>query len=161
MKILIICTGNTCRSPMAEGFMKQLISKKGLNGIEVSSAGTAAIVGLPATQNAKQAASEKGVDLSSHRSRQVTGTLVREAELILAMERFHVDYVNELGGWGKTYLISGYPAGGGTDVVDPIGGSLDDYRAVRDRIEDEVRRIIPHLSREVGGERPRSNERES
>ncbi len=131
---------------MAEGLLRHRIKERGFDGIEVGSAGTASVDGLNATANAVRAAALKGVDISSHRSRSLSRSLIREADIVLAMERSHVTFANSLGGEGKTYLLTGFPDEGGEEVKDPVGGSPTDYQVTIDLIDVEVRRILPHLS---------------
>jgi protein-tyrosine-phosphatase len=145
---------------MAEGLLKYRVSQEGLDEFEIYSAGTVAITGLTASEKAVEVAAEKGVDISSHRSKPLTRSLIQEAELILGMEPAHVEYADSLGGGGKTYLISGYPGDGGAAVPDPIGGSLSEYRYVFDMLDEEVQRIIPHLAKIKGKEKRLSDERE-
>jgi protein-tyrosine-phosphatase len=142
MRILVICTGNTCRSPLAEGLMKKMAREEGILDLDVTSAGTSAVAGLPATQNAVTAAREKGLDISSHRSRLLTPRLVVDADIVLGMEHGHVEFAERLGGKGKTFLITRYPHGEGDEIRDPIGRPLPDYRATLDRLDKEVRRIV-------------------
>jgi protein-tyrosine phosphatase len=158
MIVLVICTGNTCRSPLAEGLLRQRAREGGLLDLEVISAGTAAVAGFSATLNAVAVAFEKGIDISSHRSKLLTPGLVSRADLILAMERTHVKYSGQLGGNGKTHLISQFAHGEGGEVRDPIGGSLPEYREVLERLDGEVRRIITHL-RDAEERSRRSGER--
>lgn len=153
MKILVVCTGNTCRSPLAEGLLKERAREENMGDLEVISAGTAAPFGLSATQNAVRAAAELGIDISSHRSKPLTPEVVREADLVLAMEYTHVEYADRIGGHGKTFLISQFPHGEGTEVRDPIGGSLQDYRAACARLDREVRRIVAYLRAARQGEK--------
>lgn len=84
-KILMVCIGNICRSPMAEGVLSSRLHGRGLQ-VTVESAGLAALVGHPADPMAQQAAAERGVDISAHRARQLTPELIRSFELILVMD---------------------------------------------------------------------------
>ena len=90
MKILVVCTGNTCRSPLAEVTLRRAVSDVGLEGVEVSSAGTGAFVGEPASEGSYLVALEQGLDLAAHRARVVTREMVAESYLILAMSRGHL-----------------------------------------------------------------------
>ena len=161
MQILVVCTGNTCRSPMAEGLFKHHISSERIEGIEMYSAGTMAVAGLAPTEGAITAASEKGVDISSFRSKPLTKNMIEEADLILCMERSHVQVAQGQGGEQKCYLITEYPKGTGDQVRDPIGGTLDIYRSALEVINGEVQRIIPHLASTVEKDKKPSDENKS
>ncbi len=131
MRILVVCSGNTCRSPLAEALLiARLRATPGLDDIVVSSAGTSAWDGAPASEGAYLVALERGLDLSGHRARMLTANLVGDADLILTMTDAHALRVADLGGAGKVYPLAAFaradaPVG---DVPDPAGGSVADYR---------------------------------
>lgn len=91
-KILFVCTGNTCRSPMAEGLFKKMAKEKQLP-VEVQSAGLAAFAGVPATPEAILVCLEKGVDISGHQSQPLNKSLVMESDLILTMTARHKEMI--------------------------------------------------------------------
>ena len=122
MNIVFVCTGNICRSPMAEGLFKKLLEERGREDITCSSAGLAAPEGSPASINAKIAAQELGVDISEHRSRLLTRAIARDADMIVCMTREHYDVLNSIIPEEKLYIL-----GGGID--DPYGCDLEVYRA--------------------------------
>ncbi|MBE3576615.1 MAG: low molecular weight protein arginine phosphatase [Limnochordales bacterium] len=84
-RILLICTGNTCRSSMAEVYLRHLLQERGVTGVEVTSAGLAAFEGAPATPQAVQVMKEEGLDLASHRAHRLAAADVMRADLILTM----------------------------------------------------------------------------
>lgn len=148
-KILFVCTGNTCRSPMAEGGLRVLLEGKKADNIEVFSAGTGAIPGCPATLYAIEASKTWDADISGHRSRPLSPELLEEVDLILVMTPHHyLDVTSMLPeAADKTYLIKKYPepGGDGEGVADPIGGSLDQYNQTFLEIGEELGRILPLL----------------
>src|SRR5213083_2485792 len=126
-RVLFVCTGNTCRSPLAAG---ALIRELGLEAsrIHVSSAGTGAWEGQPASEYSILVAERDGVDLGSHRSRRVTPELLRASDLVLVMEPAHVIEVTTLGADPqRTFVLSDWPAPGEPElgVSDPFGGSIE------------------------------------
>lgn len=127
-RITFVCTGNTCRSPMAEVIARRMIAEEEIGGVTVGSAGTAAWEGAPASEGARSAAAEAGLDLESHGSRLLTEEVVGSSGLILCMGREHLWRAMELGGGGHTYLLSEM-AGQSGEVEDPFGGTNDVYRS--------------------------------
>ena len=129
-QILFICTGNTCRSPMAQGVMEKLLAQRGLDGkVACASAGLAAFPGSTANDKAVEAAKEWGIDLSGHRSRQATEEMLGQADEILVMTADQMAFLKQrFPQWaGKIQM----PLGG---VPDPYGGTLEDYRGCLARL---------------------------
>lgn len=133
----MVCTANQCRSPMAEGLIRARLEAEGLAGaVTVTSAGTWAMPDSPASAHAVAAMAERGIDLSDHLSRTVHAPLLAEADLVLAMTDGHRQAMEAEfpDARGKVRLLAGL-AGGTWDVADPVGGSLDDYRATASELE--------------------------
>src|SRR5215217_4145395 len=114
MKLLFVCTGNTCRSPLAAAIAQRLAAERGLTDVEASSAGTSAWDGMPASDGGLLVGMERGLDLAQHRARQVTPEIVAESDIILTMGPHHLDRVEAVGGAGKTFLLTDYASHGGS-----------------------------------------------
>lgn len=130
MRVLLVCTGNTCRSPMAEALLRRDLAARGVDDVLVESAGTGAWDGIPASEGSYLVALEHGLDLSAHRSRLLTASLVETADLVLTMGRSHAARAESLGGAGKTALLGQFAGreGASAEVRDPFGGDLAQYR---------------------------------
>jgi protein-tyrosine phosphatase len=105
--ILAVCTGNICRSPMAEGFLRGMLATRGITGIDVASCGVNGLEDSPAMPEGVQAMAENGVDIREHRARRMTPRMLREADLILTMATEHRDAVVDQvdGAAGKTFTL--------------------------------------------------------
>jgi protein-tyrosine-phosphatase len=146
VKILFVCSGNTCRSPLAEAVTRRMLRDAQRTDIEVSSAGTNAWDGSPASDGALLVGMERGLDLSEHRSRLLTPEIVSESDLILAMSPSHVARVKEIDPKANVHLLAGYVSGNeGYAVQDPFGGDLAAYRDAFDDISRELSGLLERI----------------
>jgi protein-tyrosine-phosphatase len=145
--ILLVCTGNICRSPLAEVLLGRALGERGVSDLSVSSAGTGAWDGAPASEGAYLVALERGLDLSGHRARLLTREVVERADLVLTMARHHRARVQELGGEGRVFVLGEYAgrAGDEAEVSDPFGGDLEVYRATCAELELLVSAVAERL----------------
>ena len=148
MRLLFVCTGNTCRSPMAASLARRLADERGLADLVIESAGTGAYDGTTASDGALLVAMEHGTDLSGHRARTLTTEMVEQADLVLTMGDRHLARVRELGGVAKGHRLTEFAShgAGGHDVSDPFGGDLATYRATYDELEAAIRRVLERLA---------------
>lgn len=150
VRVLFVCAGNSCRSPMAAGVARALAAELGLH-IEATSAGVACREpGAPVDPRAIAASRKRGIDLSAHRRRRATSADFAAAHLIVAMDRSTSERMRQLappGADGRVERLRTYaPSPGDGDIPDPWHGGPDDYDRALDLIVEGVRGLLHELA---------------
>lgn len=133
---------------MAEALLREALVGRGVEQVTVSSAGTGAWEGAPASEGAYLVGLEHGLDLSGHRARLLTRDLVKSADLILTMSGSHRARVGELGGEDKAHLLGEYVSReeGKSEVNDPFGSDLTSYRATYDELQELINSVVSRVA---------------
>jgi protein-tyrosine phosphatase len=152
MKILFVCSGNICRSPMAAEYFRKRAAWSGLSHVVVDSAGTLGIEGSPASPEAIAVMHEIDVDLSGHRSKGLSEGILRTTDLTVAMTRDHLDFLARSypEGNDRRLLLRAFedgpqPSPDGLDLDDPMGKSVEIYRQQLPVIVRCVDHLVLHL----------------
>jgi protein-tyrosine-phosphatase len=145
-----VCTGNTCRSPMAAGILGGLLPKRLARKVNIESAGVCAQDGMPASRNAIEVSRKRGIDISGHTSKRLTRKLIEAADLVLVMQRIHLDEVRELcpTRTEHTLLLAELEGSAGSDaleIADPCGGSEEVYEHCFTRIQRNLEKGMKFL----------------
>jgi protein-tyrosine-phosphatase len=150
--ILVVCTGNICRSPMGEGILRSRLSARAAEFATVSSAGVAAAPGMKPSSHSVSVCRENDIDITTHRSRPLTPLLVRNSDLILVMEAHHREAIVAMvpEAREKTFVLTDYSGGGSLEgVPDPIGHEIATYRDVYRTLEQEIMKALPKIEASI------------
>lgn len=160
--ILFVCTGNTCRSAMAEGIFKKILKEKTKDDSKynIFSAGISALSGMSPTPEAIKVMAEQGINISRHIATQVQEDLVKKADLILVMSNMHKDYIRIKFTFtqNKIYLIKEFAqigefkniqkTGENYEVVDPFGKSIEFYQIVARELKENLEKVLEKILKE-------------
>ncbi len=160
--VLFVCTGNTCRSAMAEGMFKKMLEKrtKGNSKIEVISAGISALPGISPTFEAISVMFEQGIDISQHYAQELQEELIKKADLILVMTNEHKEYIHKEFPFAqnKTFLLKKFTINNKSEsnqnndrnyeIIDPIGRKIEFYRIIARELKNNLEKILDKIFEE-------------
>ena len=152
MKVLFVCDGNICRSPMAAEYLRQRAVRSGLSHLVVDSAGLLGIEGAPAAAHAVAVVRDAGCDLTRHRSRGVTVADLRTADVVIAMTLTQLETMERRfeAGQGERLLLRAFeagpsPRGGAPELDDPVNGPIEGFRTAFATIKTCVDHLVVYL----------------
>jgi len=157
--ILFVCTGNTCRSAMAEGIFKKMLKERaeGNTRLNIVSAGISALPGISPTPEAIKVMSEQDIDISQHHAQELRGKLIKKADLILVMSNTHKNYILRKYPFAqnKTFLLKKFNLNNkyesnqknerNYEIIDPIGRKIEFYRIVARELKENLDKILDKI----------------
>jgi len=160
--ILFVCTGNTCRSAMAEGIFKKILKERTKNNskIDVISAGISALPGISPTYEATSVMFEQGINISQHHAQELQEELIKKADLILVMTNEHKEYIHKEFPFAlnKTFLLKKFTLNNKSEsnqnnernyeIIDPIGRKIEFYRIIARELEKNLEKILDKILEE-------------
>ena len=160
--ILFVCTGNTCRSAMAEGIFKKILKerKEDNSSFNILSAGISALPGISPTLEAIKVMSEQGIDISQHHAQELREEIIKKADLILVMANEHKEYVHKEFPFAqnKTFLLKKFTLNNKTEsnqknernyeIIDPIGRKIEFYRIIARELKKNLEKILDNILEE-------------
>ncbi|MBR2476561.1 MAG: low molecular weight protein arginine phosphatase [Clostridia bacterium] len=151
MNILLVCTGNTCRSAMAGGLFEKAIDDDYDGCINIDTAGINVYVPGPASENAVKVMEEMDIDISDHESKQITKEDIEEADLILVMTAGHRNILIDLYPQysDKVYTFHEYAYGSDEEISDPFGGDEEEYRECALQLKDAIDAVYAKIKQNL------------
>jgi len=144
--ILIVCTGNIFRSPLAEAYLKELLKKEGLSSVEVVSAGLYAQEGIKAADTAIDLAKKDGLDISNHLSKALNPEMLQKSKIILVMEKFHKNFIENIypDAIGKVFLLGSFIKSRKEEIeiIDPYATDYDNCKKIWDKIKRALENFV-------------------
>lgn len=153
--VIFVCTGNTCRSPLAEGAFRKILPEKWRERVDVISAGVAAAPDAAVSRNSVAVAARNSIDLSQKRSIPLTSELGERADLLIALEAFHIPAIQSVLGGEATKivllrdLLPPDDPMAGLDISDPFGGSMEEYEDTFRQIWSAIEKGWPQIERRL------------
>lgn len=144
MKIIFVCTGNTCRSPMAEALMKKYCMENGLD-FDISSGGIMLEPDVDVSRNSVIAMQDYGIDISAHEPKAITIDDISEADLILTMTSSHAEFLKNATPQFAQKIYTLAEISGADEIIDPFGQSLDVYRSCAEKIDRAISALLDKL----------------
>ena len=129
-RVIFVCSGNICRSPMAAGLSASMLAESGARPMIISM-GTLNLVGRSADRHAVAAMKEIGIDISRHRSQGLNPMMLKMADVVFVMEPRHTQAIRRVAPGARVQLLSSFDEPKQPEVRDPVGGTLEDFRACR------------------------------
>jgi protein-tyrosine-phosphatase len=160
--VLFVCTGNTCRSAMAEGIFKKILKERTEDDskFNILSAGIYALPGMSPTPEAIKVMAEQGIDISQHHAQELQEELIKKADLILVMTNEHKEYIHKEFPFtrNKTFLLKKFTLNNKSksnqdnernyEIIDPIGRTIEFYRIVARELKENLEKIIDKIIEE-------------
>ena len=149
LTVLFICTGNSCRSPMGEQILKQMLAEKRMDNVAVYSAGIQAPVGMKAPIYSKMVCLQNGINLDEHRAKQLTRDMIKASDLILVMEKAHRLFIQSIlpDASEKILLLNQLYSSGELEIADPIGHEMEAYQQCFNEIHRHLSLGLPFIQK--------------